>query len=88
MEPSLVIWHLLNLIDYFLKGTEEKVVSAVNVGPRKPKFELVFPVKSMAVTKKLKVATVLSKEILKDKNYSHFELGFDGSKIVRRPIWK
>ena len=76
MEPSLVIWYLLNLIDYFLKGTEEKVVSAVNMGPRKPKFELVFPAKSMAVTKKLKVATVLSKEILKGQKLLSFSIGF------------
>ena len=74
MEPSLVICQLFNLIDYFLKGTKENFVSAVVVRPRKLKVGLVVPAKFMAVNKELRVPTVLLKEILKGKNYSHFEL--------------
>ena len=47
-------------------------MSAVNMGPRKPKFELAFPAKFMAVTKKLKVATVLLRDILKGKKIFSF----------------
>ena len=74
MEPSLVICQLFNLIDYFLKGTEENFVSGVEVRPRKLKVGLVVPAKLMAVNKELRVPTVFSKEILKGKNHSHFEL--------------
>ena len=74
MEPSLVICQLFNLIDYFLKDTKENFVSAVVVRPRKLKVGLVVPAKFMAVNKELRVPTVLLKEILKGKNYSHYEL--------------
>ena len=76
MEPSLVICQLFNLIDYFLKDTKENFVSAVVVRPRKLKVGLVVPAKFMAVNKELRVPTVLLKEILKGKNYSHYELNW------------
>ena len=58
---------LSNQIDYFLNNSEENFMSAVAVVPKKREVRLVVPVKFTAVTKQLRFATVLLKEILKRK---------------------
>ena len=65
------------LIDYFMKNKEEIFVSAMVAGPRKREVGLVVPAKFLAHTDDLKVATILSAEILKiKKKYIHFELAY------------
>ena len=72
-----------------MKKSKEKFVSALVVGPRKCEVGLVVPTKFTAVTKELRVAAILSAEILKIKtNYNHFELSFAESKIVKQPMLK
>ena len=56
---------LSNLIGYFLKDVEEKFASTAAVVSQKTAF--VVPDKFTAVTKKLRVATFLPKEALKQK---------------------
>ena len=58
---------LSNLIDYFLEFAEEKFAPTAAVVTRKCEVGLVVPAKFMAVTKKLRTATVLPKETLKQK---------------------
>ena len=80
---------LYQLIDYFMKECKGNFVSASVVGPGKREVALVVPTKFTAVTKKLRFATILSAEILKIKTkYTHFELSFAESKIVKQPILK
>ena len=68
---------------------ENNFVSALVVGPRKREVGLVVPAKLTAVTKELRVVTVLSAEIFKIKTkYTHFELKFVESKIVKQPMLK
>ena len=50
------------LIDYFMKENKENFVSVLVVEPRKREVGLVVPVKFTAVTKELRVATILSAE--------------------------
>ena len=80
---------LSRLIDSFMKMNEVKFVSALVVGPRKRKVGLVVPAKSTAVTKELRVVTILPTESLKIKTkYVHFELSFAEFKIVKQPMLK
>ena len=77
------------LIDYFMKENKENFLSALFVGSRKRKVWLVVTAKFAAVTKELRVATVLLAEILKIKTkYTYFELWFAESKIVKQPMLK
>ena len=79
IEPSL-------LTDYFMKEKNENFLSALLVGPRTLQ---VVPVKFTAFTKELRVATILSAEILKIKaKYTHFELSFVESEMVKQPMLK
>ena len=90
-EPSTVIY-LLNLTDWLIilwKRIKEKFVSALVVWPRKREVRLVVPAKFTAVTKELRVAIILSAEVFKVKiKYTHFELSFVESKIVKQPLLK
>ena len=80
---------LSRLMDYFMKNKEENFVSATVAGPRKREVGLVVPANFSACTDDLRVATVLSAEILKIKNkYTHFELAYTEAKIIKRPILK
>ena len=80
---------LSRLIDYFLESTEENFVSALVVGPRKREVGLVAPAKFSAFTKGKRIATIISDEILKIKiKYTHFEMTFEESKVVKRPFLK
>ena len=80
---------LSNLIDYFLKDAEENFASAFVMGARKHKVRPVAPTKFTTVTKELKCATVLSKDILKrNSKHSYFELSFDDSKTAKRSTLK
>ena len=72
-----------------MKEIKENVVSALVVGPRKSKVRLVGPAKFTALTKELRVATILSAEILKIKTkYIHCELSFEESSKVKQPMLK
>ena len=80
---------LSRLIDYFVKSKEGNFVAAVVAGPRKWEVGLVVPVNFSAFTDDLRVATVLSAEILKiKKKYPLFELAYTGAKTIKRPIIK
>ena len=80
---------LSRLIDYFMESTEENFVSALVVGPRKREVGLVVPAKFSAFTKDKRIATILSDEILKIKTkYTHFEMTFEESKVVKRSFLK
>ena len=66
-----------------MKEMKENFASAFVVGPRKSEVRLVGPAKFTALTKELRVATILSAEILKIKiKYTHFELRFEESSKV------
>ena len=72
-----------------MKSTEENFVSALVVGPRKREVGLVVPTKFSAFTKDKRITTILSDEILKIKTkYTHFEMTFEESKVVKRPFLK
>ena len=72
-----------------MKENKENFPSALVVRPRKHKVGLALPVKFTAVTKELRIATILSAEIWKMKTkYTHFELRFAESKIVKQPMLK
>ena len=80
---------LSRLINYFMESTKENFVSALVVGPRKREVGLVVPAKFSAFTKDERIATILSDEILKIKTkYTHFEMAFEESKVVKRPFLK
>ena len=80
---------LFQLIDYFMKENKENFVSALVVGPRDREVGLVVPAKFAAVTKKLRVATIVLAKKLKIKTkYTHFELSFEESKIVKQSMLK
>ena len=80
---------LSRLMDYFVKSKEGNFVAAVVAGPRKREVGFVVPANFSAFTDDLRVATVLSAEILKiKKKYSHFELAYTEAKIIKRPIIK
>ena len=65
---------LSRLIDYFVKSKERNFVAAVVAGSRKREVGLAVPANFSAFTDNLRVAAVLSAEILKiKKEYSHFE---------------
>ena len=77
------------LIDYFVKSIGGNFVAAVVAGLRKHEVGVVVPANFLDFTHDLRVATVLSAEILKNKkNYSHFELAYTQAKIIKRPIIK
>ena len=72
-----------------MESTEENFVSALVVGLRKREVGLVVPAKFSAFTKGKRIATILSDEILKIKTkYTHFEMTFEESKVVKRPFLK
>ena len=72
-----------------MKNKEGNFVSAVVAGPRKCEVGLVVPANFLALTDDLRVATVLSAEILKiRKKYSYIELAYTEAKIIERPIIK
>ena len=72
-----------------MKENKENFVSALVAWPRKYEVRLVVPAKFIAVTKELRVAIILSAEIFKVKiKYTHFELSFVESKMVKQPILK
>ena len=78
---------LSRLIEYFVKSKDGNFVAAVVAGPRKREVRLVVPANFSAFTDDLRVATVLSAEILKiKKKYFHFELAYKEAKIIKRPI--
>ena len=84
-----VLIELSRLIDYFVKSKEGNFLAAMVAGPRKREVGLVVPANFSAFTDDLRVATVLSAEILKvKKKYSHFELTYTEAKIIKRPIIK
>ena len=80
---------LSRLIDYFMKTAEENFVSALVIGPWKCEVGLDVLAKFSAFTKDKRVANILHKELLKIRTkYSHFEMKFDESKVVKLPYLK
>ena len=59
-------------MEYFLEDAEN-FAQAVVVGPRISEVGFLSPVKVMAVTKELKVATVLSNILRRKSKESHFD---------------
>ena len=91
MEPLSDMSLLNSLVSYiiFVKSKEGNFVAAVVAGPRKRKVGIVVPGNFLAFFDDLRVATVLSAEILKfKKKYSHFELAYTEAKIIKLPIIK
>ena len=69
-----------------MKKNKENFVAALVVGPRKRDVGLVAPTKFTAVTKGLRIATILSAEIKLKKKNTHFELRIAEFKIVKQRI--
>ena len=66
-----------------MKENKENFISALVVGPINAKVGPVVPAKFTAITKELRVVTILSAEILKIKTKcTHFELSFAESEMV------
>ena len=64
-------------------------MDSCNVGPRKREVGLVVHAKFSAFTKDKRIATILSDEILEIKTkYTHFQMTFEESKVVKRPFLK
>ena len=82
IEPSC-------LIDHFMRTAEENFVSAMVIGPRKREVRLVLPTKFSDFTKDKRVVNILHEELLKIRTkYSHFEMKFDETKVVKLPYLK
>ena len=66
-----------SLIDYFLKDSSENL-DAIVIGKRKREVGLVVLATYIAITKDLRVATILKKAELEKRKtkYSHFEMEF------------
>jgi len=63
------------------KNENENFISAMVVGPRKRAIGLVVPATSSAYTNDVRVADILSKEMIKIKTkYSHFDLKYEEEK--------
>jgi hypothetical protein len=76
------------IIDYFMQENEKNFISAMVVGPRKREIGLVVPATFSAYTNDVRVADILSKEIMKIKTkYSHFDLKYeeDKNKLRKKP---